>query len=483
MVLRELAAEELEDLSIDAALADLGCGKKVLRQLRAELKLEDDAFLSLLSKWRCDRRGVEGALRRLLPASVAESAVLRVEAAAESASALGLFSRPNKGTVEVSSPSKSSRPQPATPTSPVGTPASPSWAGALARLPRLPPGSSIATEGQEERRRALRRRLQLVLAADALAEIKVLGSELRVRGAAGAYGYLRDVWPILMQVEEVAEELLAELICTQVEPVIQRALRGALAALCGGGEASTAQGAVPPVPTRKIRADSQDFLELPEPQIMQVVEFCASPKGLCVFAAVNRSLRAMAEEDKLWTLAISKSNLRLALPPSSIRKWLLQRLASLCVQCRQPTEFEHAIIGCRLCESCERGCPRFALIRVASAIKEYQLSLELLRALPHADGTTGRVYLRSAVEALASKHHSPEGLKQLRSKHVSLSYVGRQRRAPENGRKGGQSSMSANREVKAKYADPDYDPCCFEATALRRANDHEGRLGSRFGRI
>ena len=46
-----------------------------------------------------------------------------------------------------------------------------------------------------------------------------------------------------------------------------------------------------------------------------------------------------------------------------VRRKMLLLLASQCVECKAPTDFEHGILGARLCEGCERSFPHYALIR------------------------------------------------------------------------------------------------------------------------
>lgn len=468
----QVAGEELAGLSIDEALADLGIGRKAWRRLRAELHLENDLFASVLSRWRCDQRGCEAALRRVLPAPVALATAGRLDVAAEVCRAADALQHPSQWSCVAAaagevSPGAAGQERPRW-----------GWEGVQARLPRMPPGMSTATEGQEERRRALRRRLQLMLPADGNAAVKALSAEFRLSGPAGASDYLRAVWLLLEPLEDAAEELLAELICTQVEPDTQRALRSALAAECDSGRRSGEFDGVSKhrPPTRPVDQHLGgrrcSLLLLPEPQVLQALFFCASASSLCAVGAASRDLRALAEQDFLWQgIWLRHRSKDGAGPPpaSDVRQHFLRRLACQCVQCRQATDFEHAILGCRLCEACERSFPQYALIRVRTAVQEYQLSLDALRALPHVDGATGRVYLRTAVQALADRRHSREGLKVLRARHdVGITSEGRQRKRDQP--RGQQ--MSEAKEVRGRVFKDD-DPCCFEATALRRANDHD----------
>ncbi|CAL1130675.1 unnamed protein product [Cladocopium goreaui] len=85
-----------------------------------------------------------------------------------------------------------------------------------------------------------------------------------------------------------------------------------------------------------------------------------------------------------------------------------------------------------------------------------------MQQLPGVDGSTGRVYLRSMVQQLAERQHTQESLQQLRAKNdLGHSTCGRQRRfMAEKRRPSGMPNPSKE----------DTDPCCFEATALRRAD-------------
>lgn len=343
-------------------------------------------------------------------------------------------------------------------------------------MPRMPLGTP---EGNGERLRALRRRLQLSLPAEDVAALKACAAEFRARGVGGARLYVEEAWKLLASCKE-AEELLAELICAQGDPVLQRALR---AVLLNGGEADGARDPQfrPPqrgsrvaaaVPSVRAIADFQ-LLVLPEPQLMQILGCSPSASALCSFGACSHAAKAIADSDHLWAHVWRLSVGACPAPPTDLRANFLRWLASLCVECGERTDFEHAILGCRLCEQCERSCSRYVLVRANVAIREYQLPQLALRSLPHLDGATGRVYLRSAVESLASRHHSREGLQQLRAKNeVGVTASGRQRkRAAPRGKASGMSTARelTNRRSSSKFADE--DPCCFEATALRRANE------------
>lgn len=334
----------------------------------------------------------------------------------------------------------------------------------------LPGG--LATEGHEERRRALRRKLQLVLQQEENSILKARAAEFRRQGPEDASAFLNASWAILQPFGDVAEELLADLVTTQADAVLQRALRFALAASHDGVSPGLQEELVKlrpdlehPVPPGLEKADRKLHLPLlPETQVVQMLCFCASAQDLCAFSASSRAFRAYAEDDALWSQIWGRyPSIHRGQPPpmSAVRSQFLRQIAMRCVECRRWTEFEHAITGQRLCEACERSCPRYALIRASKAMQEYQLNLQLLRALPHVDGTTGRIYLRAAVEALAERHHSRQDLQRLHALHdVGQASEGRQRR----------SQQSRGRATRAAE---DHDPCCFEATALRRANSTE----------
>ncbi|CAE8611965.1 unnamed protein product [Polarella glacialis] len=490
------AGEELAGLSLDEALADLGAGRKALRQLRAELRLEDDLFSSLLLLWRRDQRRVESALGRVLSASLALATASRLGGAEEVCAVLESAKHPSAW-----EPLKAAKAGASTPGETAGVSSQPSGLAAVrGRLPRLPPGERIVTEGQEERQRALRRRLQAELSAEAQIALKAAATDLRMQGAQGAGDYLQAVWEAL-EGQELAEEILIELICAQVDPVLQCALRGALTTLekqcekastddhpasrrmsspCIKDGGHDRRGAAYPGPASRPPSTNQTsfFVTiLPEPQLIQVLAFCGCPIDIGVFGACSRSLKPFSQEDSLWSAIWARSHFSGGPPGKRVREHFLRQLASQCVECRRPTEFEHGILGCRLCESCERSYPKYALIRYAAADQEYQLPLGALRSLPHFDGATGRekIYLRTSVEAMAERHHSREGLQKLRAQHdVGMTSGGRQRRKveKEHASRRGASSMSNAREARSRFGSGgDDDPCCYEATALRRAND------------
>lgn len=204
---------------------------------------------------------------------------------------------------------------------------------------------------------------------------------------------------------------------------------------------------------------------LPEAQLLQALGFCASVAPLCALAAASRFARSLAFADSLWAI-VWRNCVGPIAPGDGLRARLASHVASRCTECGTPTPFEHVILGCRLCQQCERSCARYALVRAGTAAAESQLPREALQALRYFSSVSGRVYLRCEVEELVASHHSREGLRHLRAKNdVGIAASGRQR-APKQGRKGGASARDGAGGRKR-----DADPCCFEATALRLAED------------
>ncbi|CAK9030904.1 unnamed protein product [Durusdinium trenchii] len=305
------------------------------------------------------------------------------------------------------------------------------------------------SQGHEERGRALRRRLKS-LDASQQAVLKAQQTQLRAAGAAGAEEYLTNVWSLL-QTTERRVEWMVDLIAAQTSE-LQRALRRALE-----------RRALPPstllaCESRAVRAKGE-LLTLPEAYLLQSLSFCTCAE-LCALGAAGAQLQRLCEEDVLWCLHWAKWRLPGQVPNSEVRKHFLMMLATQCVECGALTDFEHAILGCRLCEACERSHSRYALIRSSLAIREFQLPLSAMQQLPGVDGSTGRVFLRSMVQQLAERQHTQESLQQLRAKN-DMGYTSCGRRSERQSRR---NAAGAPRPSK------DSDPCCFEATALRRAD-------------
>lgn len=461
-------------------MADLGAGRKAWRQLRAELRLEDDTLGSLVARWRVDEARVAGALRRVLAAQAAAAVTERLALAAGERAAAEAKRHPNEWESIARTGARSSAPSSCStcPSSP--DPGSP-LAGAVekvptlddvaAALPLLPPGTTSLGEGQEERSRALRRRLPLMLPQGTVDLVKEAGTELYNRGPAFATAYLEKVWQSLRP-HAGAAELLADLISTQSDVALQRALRAALRQLLCGRQVAPRLA-----PVRGASAAPQVALGnwlglLPEAQLLQALSFCAEPASLCAAGAAGAPLRAAAGSDQLWATIWRRARWAVPTPAHGLRTRYLARLASQCAECAEPTQFEHAIVGCRLCELCERSYARYALVRSSAAMQEYQLPEMALRSLPHMDGATGRVYLRCAVEALAERYHSRASLQQLRAKYdIGVTAVGRQRRPQQSKASGPKGRGAAGPPARLRRAARDDDPCCFEATALIRANE------------
>lgn len=466
-----LTLSAMAGMSIADALADIGIGRKAWRQLRAELQLEDDSLAALLVLWRRSETRVRSALRGLLPAEVAGVAAERLECAAEVQAAGEAAQHPSERRSVVGTAQSAAGAANAEPTVTHAVVAMPTLAAVRDRLPRLPPGVDVAAEGSEERRRALRRHLQLVLPQDSLTLLKALGTELCTRGPAYAGMYIEKAWQILVACGDDGIEILANIISTQADLDIQRALRCALQHRCETVDSKAARVPTKQVPRKASGADHFNICDIPEAQLTVVLSFCASATCLGSLGTASPALQRLAGSDFLWALVWQGECGKACLaefPASDLRSRFLSHRASLCVECRAPTRFEHAIVGCRLCERCERGCSRYALIRSSTAMVEYQLPERCLLTLPHMDGATGRVYLRSAVDSVATRYHSKEGLQRLRAKHdVGMTASGRQRRREcPQGRASGQSQA---RELRARRGRVDEDPCCFEATALQLA--------------
>ncbi|CAE7447719.1 unnamed protein product [Symbiodinium natans] len=172
------------EVSLDSALSDLGVGRKTCRQLRGELRLEDDSFASLLLLWRRDQRRVETALARL--GDVAAEAIAERLAVAE------------VGMVEAESlqhpsdwPSVSGHSGGGYQAEP-GPVSSDAVEPSLDRVCSLLPRRRAGSEGQEERSRAFRRRVKNELSGGAQAALRGAQAALREAGAKGAEAFVAE---------------------------------------------------------------------------------------------------------------------------------------------------------------------------------------------------------------------------------------------------------------------------------------------------
>eukprot|EP00927_Polykrikos_kofoidii_P003378 TRINITY_DN11337_c2_g1_i1.p1 TRINITY_DN11337_c2_g1~~TRINITY_DN11337_c2_g1_i1.p1 ORF type:complete len:547 (-),score=64.28 TRINITY_DN11337_c2_g1_i1:94-1734(-) len=489
--------DELTTLSVDSALADLGLGRKVWRRFVAEVRVENDLLASVVDMWRRDAKRVESALARTLPDSHTARAVAhRFAVVAEMFASADTSKHPSEWRV-VADDDLKQRTGEATKLNDhdnAGTVAqrsnAPSLIGVRQRIPRMPLDGEHSFDNREERRTALWRRLQLLLSPADISALAAAGTALRSRGSEGASKYLSAVWKIVFRQDD-AEELLIELICTQSDLALQLALRRNLPS-CG----EDAPNARPSSAQRSVRRrgscdDAMKITFLPDLQLFHVLSFCPFAKELTSFATTSVDMRLVAEADFLWLLAweqFFKSDQPRSSPKpqTGVRERMLKRISSLCCECRSFTEFEHAILGCRLCDLCERKHPRYALIRSDYVKKEFQLPLNAQTSLPSFLGATGRVFLRRDVEKLAGRFHASDTkLRALRAQNdLGFTVAGRQRtRNPLRsssgavGRGGGGGSGyggSNSRRVQSNFVD-DNDPCCFEATALRRAHDDSCR--------
>lgn len=457
------------DIPLDAAFAELNVGRKLWRRVRAELKLEDDLVSTVYRLWRCDSRRVQSALSRLLP-DVAVQAVLGEFYEESTSSAESTVAAETTLSIEatfdegcVSSKQTSAMQE--------------SFASIKKRLPRM---ALWKAEGQDQRNKAFKRRLKEILTEKELKALKALGLDFRVAGPKGAFGYLEKVWSILNSRSDI-EDLLIEVITAQPDADLERALRAALSGEAvnrapvsdtrSGPNANIEDGSlcIPhrrwgPGSRRRVKSMSESqLLDLADAQLLQIFEFCAYPQTLCAVGSLCSIIRRIAEIDRIWSTAWRGSNFLDPPPETNIRMKFLQVLMSQCIECGNHTDFEHAIIGCRLCECCEKSLPQYALIRPSIIAREFHLDVKAMRSLPHLDGSTGRVYLRAHVENLAATYHTQQSLQRLRARHdIGRSGYGRQRQ------QGGRRRQRTSSEDL--YGD-DGDPCCFEATALRRANE------------
>eukprot|EP00439_Symbiodinium_sp_Y106_P005958 s6293_g1.t1 len=391
-VAAEIARSSDLEISLDSALADLGVGRKSCRQLRGELRLEDDSLASLLRLWRTDQRRVEMVLARL-GASAAEAIAERLAVAEVDVVVEASRSRASDHGYQAA--------EPPSPPSPNAGSAQPYLDRVWSLLPRRRPGS----EGQEERSRAFRRRVKNELSSAAQTALRASQAALREEGPKGAESFVSEVWAFL-QSEECCEEMMVEIVCSQTDPEIQRALRNVIRS-SGDRRKSTS------------RASSADISQLPEAYLLQVLFFLGSATDLAAFGAASSATQDMSEQDALW-LALWQQPPPTVEEPAGARRQYLLHLAAQCVECGRHTDFEHAILGCRLCEACERANSKYALIRSHTAVKEYQLPLSAMNTLAHMDGVTGRVYLRASVSSLADRHHTQSGLQRLRAFRLIL---------------------------------------------------------------
>eukprot|EP01063_Lacrimia_lanifica_P022269 TRINITY_DN29913_c0_g1_i1.p2 TRINITY_DN29913_c0_g1~~TRINITY_DN29913_c0_g1_i1.p2 ORF type:complete len:254 (+),score=74.17 TRINITY_DN29913_c0_g1_i1:111-872(+) len=83
----------------------------------------------------------------------------------------------------------------------------------------------------------------------------------------------------------------------------------------------------------------------------------------------------------------------------------LPRSANACVECGKDTPFVFILLGCRLCERCEKRGGRYTLVPFPLAKSIHGLQDRDLHALNgHGEGIS-RVFLRADVEACAARAH------------------------------------------------------------------------------
>ncbi|CAJ1390995.1 unnamed protein product, partial [Effrenium voratum] len=246
-------AETSPGVSLDAALAGFGVSRKACRQLRAELRLEEDSFQCLHHLWRLDARRVESALRRL---PGAEAILQLLESEEPTPGEMG-GSRTECGISEVAEAAPESA-------SPVGLEeALPVRAGlseVRSALPRMLPGTTAL--GREERSRALRRRLKAELPPAPQAALKAAAAKLREEGPSAAESYVTEVWKHL-QLLETGVELMVGLV-TSYERKMQLALRNVLARAASASACASAAAAA-----GGSRAGGAELFVLPEAFLLQ----------------------------------------------------------------------------------------------------------------------------------------------------------------------------------------------------------------------
>eukprot|EP00928_Gymnodinium_smaydae_P081375 TRINITY_DN64911_c0_g1_i1.p1 TRINITY_DN64911_c0_g1~~TRINITY_DN64911_c0_g1_i1.p1 ORF type:complete len:478 (+),score=92.87 TRINITY_DN64911_c0_g1_i1:96-1529(+) len=460
--------EDAEAPTLQTFFGELRVGAKKWRQLRAELGLADDRLATLCAAWASDAGRVRAALDRLLPSEAIAAAViscLEVNAAVVEPNGRANAEAEDDDEALASSSPSTPPAQSQDGMRDANEEAVVAWTTSYESLPLLPPAGMRGSEGEQQRRHAFQVYLQRVLTKDAATALRALGMDLQKAGSLGACTFLNGAWALLKTLPD-REQVLADLVATQKDFDLQPGLRVALLA---GPQADRSEGQGQRRRWGRHSGTGASSCELlsrvPEPSLLLCCCFCASPQELSTIAVASRATRALAESDVPWRVACSAS--RIHVPAyvlscsSHIRKAFLRYVASCCCECGTPTEFEHVLVGCRLCERCEKSYPRYALVRASHAMEEFQLSQAWMRCLPHLDGATGRVYLRSSVVRLAAIVHQPEELQRLRStRSQGESASGRQRKAlrQERGSGGGRRAIDYS------------DPCCFEATALHRAS-------------
>lgn len=76
-----------------------------------------------------------------------------------------------------------------------------------------------------------------------------------------------------------------------------------------------------------------------------------------------------------------------------------------CVECHARTPYEFRLLGCRLCESCERSNPKYTLMTLAVARSMHGLTEGDLRGLQSMGKGDKRFFLRSDIEQRAVGKH------------------------------------------------------------------------------
>ena len=160
-------------------------------------------------------------------------------------------------------------------------------------------------------------------------------------------------------------------------------------------------------------------------------------------------------------------------PKKDLRREFLRLVRLQRVECKKVTEYRFYLLGCRLCEQCERSHTKYNMISANMVQDQYGIEPQALRGLPYMEGPKqyGLLYLRSDVEKRASANHSSLSPSAPGASHSKRKGKGKASKSAryKAGVGGTNGYMSHSEHVKSAKATARSDPCCFDVSGLELA--------------
>lgn len=165
--------------------------------------------------------------------------------------------------------------------------------------------------------------------------------------------------------------------------VLVEASRSVPHAMAGSTSSATAPALISPASDSCTTAPT--LIDLPDHIIVSIAESIVPdhPLRLGALCAAHRSFNAalaVPEADSMWTALCRRYGTSFA-GAESAKTRFGRHASTLCQDCHAPTRYVFTLLGCRLCEACERASPhKYSLATMSQLVHEASVVAELSQA-------------------------------------------------------------------------------------------------------